>query len=220
MLAAQTMADAHAASSTSASQSLAMPPELEQTLTILTSHRSVLGYMLLSRSQPVTIIRNSGVVFEGEQGKKYASAIARIVHSVQTGLEDVSSGQSDTVSPCSQVHSYDPAALLVSHRPPRFGVFSDHSRSLNWRAQPRTDPGFPTVQDEIRFMRIRTKRHEIMISPGAYHVCARRRDCPAYERAPCCPLFGVHTLKRLRRRALSARSPPRSCDMRSSPLSV
>ena len=58
----------------------------------------MLGYMLLSRGQPVTIIRHSGVVFEGEQGKKYASAIARIVHSVQTGLEDVSGGHNDGVS--------------------------------------------------------------------------------------------------------------------------
>ncbi|KAL6303423.1 hypothetical protein BKA93DRAFT_735049, partial [Sparassis latifolia] len=59
-------------------------PELEQTLTMLTSHRSVLGYMLLSRSHPVTIIRRSGVVFEGEQGKRYASTISRIVQSVHS----------------------------------------------------------------------------------------------------------------------------------------
>ncbi|KAI0765486.1 hypothetical protein C8Q74DRAFT_1371276 [Fomes fomentarius] len=115
MLAAQTMADPHATSTTTTAH--VTPPELEQTLTLLTSHRSVLGYMLLNRGQPVTIIRHSGVVFEGEQGKKYASAIARIVHSVQTGLEDVS---------------------------------GDHNDG-----------------DELRFMRIRTKRHEIMISPGA-----------------------------------------------------
>ncbi|KAI0757893.1 hypothetical protein BC629DRAFT_1296288, partial [Irpex lacteus] len=85
-------------------------PELEQTLVSLTSHRSVLEYMLLSRGQPVTMIRHSGVIFEGEKGKKYASAISCIVESVQAGLED----------------------------------------------------------DEVKFMRIRTKRHEIMISPGRH----------------------------------------------------
>lgn len=73
-------------------------PEMEQILTSLTSHRSVLGYMLLSRGQPVTIIRHSGVVFEGDQGKKYAHAIGRIVESVQGGLEEVSGDPSDTVS--------------------------------------------------------------------------------------------------------------------------
>ena len=98
MLATHTMTEAQTTSTSAASAALVTPPELEQTLALLTSHRSVLGYMLLSRSQPVTIIRHSGVVFEGEQGKKYASAIARIVHSVQTGLEDVSGGHNDGVS--------------------------------------------------------------------------------------------------------------------------
>ncbi|KAJ8481262.1 hypothetical protein ONZ51_g6104 [Trametes cubensis] len=125
MLATQAMADSHA-TSTSASQSHVTPPELEQTLTLLTSHRSVLGYMLLSRGQPVTIIRHSGVVFEGEQGKKYASAIARIVQSVQTGLEEVSGGHNEG--------------------------------------------------DDIRFMRIRTKRHEIMISPDERYLLAVLHD--------------------------------------------
>jgi dynein light chain roadblock-type len=75
-----------------------MPAELEQTLTLLSSHRSVLGYMLLSRGQPVSIIRHSGVIFEGEQGRKYASAIGRIIESVQVGLEEVYDSDSDGVS--------------------------------------------------------------------------------------------------------------------------
>ncbi|KAI0341318.1 hypothetical protein BDW22DRAFT_1358807 [Trametopsis cervina] len=106
--------------------SLVTPPELEQTLASLTSHRSVLGYMLLSRGQPATIIRHSGVIFEGEQGKKYASAISRIVESVQAGLEDVSGDSTDV--------------------------------------------------DEVRFMRIRTKRHEIMISPDGRYLLAVLHD--------------------------------------------
>ncbi|KAL6298878.1 hypothetical protein BKA93DRAFT_743367, partial [Sparassis latifolia] len=101
-------------------------PELEQTLTMLTSHRSVLGYMLLSRSHPVTMIRHSGVVFEGEQGKRYASAISRIVESVHSGLAEVTEGQSEP--------------------------------------------------DDMRFMRIRTKRHEIMISPGDRYLLAVLHD--------------------------------------------
>jgi len=66
-----------------------MPPELEQTLSLLSSHRSVLGYMLVARGHHPSIIRHSGVVFEGEQGKRYAAAVARIVESVQGGLEEV-----------------------------------------------------------------------------------------------------------------------------------
>ena len=86
------MADAHATP-----QAHVTPPELEQTLTLLTSHRSVLGYMLLSRTQPVTIIRHSGVIFEGEQGKKYAQAIGRIVETVHAGLEEVSGDATEAV---------------------------------------------------------------------------------------------------------------------------
>jgi len=54
--------------------------------------------MLLSRGHPVSIIRNSGVIFEGEQGCKYASAIGRIIESVQGGLEEVYGSDNDGVS--------------------------------------------------------------------------------------------------------------------------
>jgi len=121
---------------TSTSPSSLPTPELEQTLALLSSHRSVLGYLLLSRGQPVSIIRHSGVVFEGEHGRKYASAIGRIVDGVQSALEEVSGEVNEGVSILSQLFSC-PLRRLRRH-----------------------------FQDEIRFMRIRTKRHEIMISPG------------------------------------------------------
>ncbi|KAG6370868.1 galactose oxidase [Boletus reticuloceps] len=104
----------------------AMPPELEQTLALLSSHRSVLGYLLLSRGDQVSIIRHSGVVFEGEQGRKYASVIGRIVENVQAGLEEISGEENDG--------------------------------------------------DHIRFMRIRTKRHELMISPDDRFLLAVLHD--------------------------------------------
>jgi dynein light chain roadblock-type len=84
----------------------AMSPELEQTLSMLSSHRSVLGYMLVTRGHHPSIIRHSGVVFDGEQGKRYAAVVARIVESVQAGLEEVrvddgltaaASGETDVV---------------------------------------------------------------------------------------------------------------------------
>ncbi|KAF8555623.1 hypothetical protein OG21DRAFT_1410621 [Imleria badia] len=103
-----------------------MPPELEQTLALLSAHRSVLGYLLLSRGDRVSIIRHSGVVFEGEHGKRYASVIGRIVESVQAGLEEVSGEENDG--------------------------------------------------DHIRFMRIRTKRHELMISPDDRFLLAVLHD--------------------------------------------
>ncbi|KIJ51858.1 hypothetical protein M422DRAFT_244237 [Sphaerobolus stellatus SS14] len=96
-----------------------MPAELEQTLATLVSHRSVLGYLVLTRStEPVSIVRHVGVVFEGEQGKKYANAIKRIVDTCTTGLQEVGGGESD----------------------------------------------------EVRFMRIRTHRHELLISPDSRYI--------------------------------------------------
>lgn len=83
------------------SAALVTPPELEQTLSMLSSHRTVLGYLLLSRSTPVKIIRHSGVVFEGDQGRRYAGAVSKIVEAVRSGLENVGADGSETVSePC------------------------------------------------------------------------------------------------------------------------
>ncbi|KAI0052007.1 hypothetical protein FA95DRAFT_1553983 [Auriscalpium vulgare] len=113
------------ATSTSTS-TVPTPPELEQTLALLSGHRSVLGYLLISRGLPVSIIRHSGVVFEGEQGRKYATAISKMVEGVQGALEDVSGEVLDG--------------------------------------------------DDIRFMRIRTKRHEIMISPDRRYLLAVLHD--------------------------------------------
>jgi len=122
-----------ATSATTSPATIPTPPELEQTLALLSSHRSVLGYLLLSRGQPVSIIRHSGVVFEGENGRKYASAIGKIIEGVQNALEEVSGEVNEGV------------CVL---------------RALSLSSSLRH------IQDDVRFMRIRTKRHEIMISPG------------------------------------------------------
>ena len=86
-----------ARSSSTPSATLTTPPELEQTLNMFSSHRTVLGYILLSRGSPASIIRHSGVVFEGEQGRKYASAVTKIVEAVRSGLEEVGADGADTV---------------------------------------------------------------------------------------------------------------------------
>ncbi|KAJ3502580.1 hypothetical protein NLJ89_g8822 [Agrocybe chaxingu] len=131
---------------TSSGTAAAMSPELEQTLSMLSSHRSVLGYMLITRGHHPSIIRHSGVVFEGEQGKRYAAAVARIVQSVQHGLEEVRGD--DAIGPAGE-------ADVVANWWAGSG--------LGWK-------------DEVRFMRIRTKRHEIMISPDERYILAVLHD--------------------------------------------
>ncbi|KAI0246349.1 hypothetical protein BJV78DRAFT_168886 [Lactifluus subvellereus] len=123
---AVSLASSQATLASSPPSTVPTPPELEQTLALLSSHRSVLGYLLLSRGQPVSIIRHSGVVFEGDHGKKYATAIGKMIEGVQSALEEVS--------------------------------------------------GEVNEGDEIRFMRIRTKRHEIMISPDKRYLLAVLHD--------------------------------------------
>jgi len=82
----------------SATHSAPTPPELEATLQMLSSHRTVLGILVLSRATPPSIIRHSGVVFEGEQGKKYAKAVGRIVAVCKTGLDEVDGGEGVRIS--------------------------------------------------------------------------------------------------------------------------
>lgn len=73
-------------------------PELEEKFAGISSHATVLGYLVLSRSSPVTMIRNSGTIFEGERGRNYAAAVAKMVDAVQGFLEDVREDGADKVS--------------------------------------------------------------------------------------------------------------------------
>ncbi|KAF4577374.1 hypothetical protein EYR40_009265 [Pleurotus pulmonarius] len=101
-------------------------PELDHTLSLLSSHRTVLGYIVLSRGHPHGIVRQSGVIFDGEHGRKYATAIGKIMENVQSSLDELSEDPNDG--------------------------------------------------DEVRFLRIRTKRHEIMISPDDKYLLAVLHD--------------------------------------------
>ncbi|RXW20842.1 hypothetical protein EST38_g5021 [Candolleomyces aberdarensis] len=117
--------------------SSSMSPELEQKLALLSSHRTVLGYLLVARGSHPSIIRHSGVVFEGEQGKRYAAVVAKIVESVQSGLDEVR--RDDSV------------------------------------------PASGDDSDEVKFLRIRTKRHELMISPDERYLLAVLHDPAAFS---------------------------------------
>ncbi|KAG8961967.1 hypothetical protein FRC03_004785 [Tulasnella sp. 419] len=77
--------------------------------------------MICARDGP--IIRQTGTVFEGEQGRRYASAVKRIVDACKTSLEEVD------------------------------------------------DSG-----DEMKFMRLRTRRHELMITPDEHYLLVVLQD--------------------------------------------
>ncbi|KAG8763899.1 hypothetical protein FRC11_009421 [Ceratobasidium sp. 423] len=106
---------------TSTTTSSNVPPEVEYTLSRLSGHRNVRGVLVLARQG--AIIRYSGVAFEGEQGRKYAMAVKKIVDCCRTNLEEVG------------------------------------------------EEG-----DELKFLRMRTKKHELMISPDERYILVVLQD--------------------------------------------
>lgn len=72
-------------------------PEHDHTLSLLSSPRTVLGFILMSRGHPYGIVRQSGVIFDGEHGRKYAAAIGKIMENVQSSLEELSDEPNDGV---------------------------------------------------------------------------------------------------------------------------
>jgi len=61
--------------------------------------------MVLSRDGP--IIRYSGAVFDGEHGRKYASAVKKIVDACKAGLDEVvEDGVCLSISVCVETTTY------------------------------------------------------------------------------------------------------------------
>ena len=82
-----------------------VPPEVESTLSRISSHRNVRGVMVLSRDGP--IIRSSGAVFDGEHGRKYAGAVKKIVDACKAGLDEVGEGGVClSISVCAETMTY------------------------------------------------------------------------------------------------------------------
>ncbi|WVQ81076.1 hypothetical protein IAT38_003198 [Cryptococcus sp. DSM 104549] len=120
------------------------PPEIESTLARLSAYRNVRGVMILTRTHVVGpngapngaalgaeagsssgdggIVQSTGTVFEGESGRRYASAVEGIVLSVGRAVGECDEG------------------------------------------------------DELKFMRIRTKRHELIITPDDKYVLVVLQD--------------------------------------------
>ncbi len=64
---------------------------------LVCTHHASLSHRDIAEVARQSIIRHSGVIFEGEQGRKYANAVTRIVESVRTGLEEVAGDSNEMV---------------------------------------------------------------------------------------------------------------------------
>jgi dynein light chain roadblock-type len=119
--------------------SAVVPPEIESTLSRLSAYRAVKGVMILSRS-PVVSTESGG-----------AGGIVQCTGSIFEGegggryarlVEGLVSGATKGVGECDEGVS-----LLSPYLDLHTGIKIDG-------------------QDELRLMRIRTKRHELIITPG------------------------------------------------------
>ncbi|WVO23384.1 uncharacterized protein IAS62_004736 [Cryptococcus decagattii] len=106
-------------------------PEIGATLARLSAYRNVRGVRVLTHAHPTAntsntpgtaILQTTGTVFEGDGGKKYASAVESIVEGVINALKE-----------CDE-------------------------------------------NDEPKFMRIRTKKHELIITPDDKYVLVVLQD--------------------------------------------
>lgn len=72
-------------------------PEVEATLARLSTYRNVRGVMVLTRSRhtadtsntsDTAILQTTGIIFEGDGGKRYASVVESIVGGVTKALKE------------------------------------------------------------------------------------------------------------------------------------
>lgn len=66
------------------------PPEIESTITRLSSYRNVKGVLILARGG--ALIQTSGSAFEGEAGRTYAGSVKRMVEAVRVAVNEADEG--------------------------------------------------------------------------------------------------------------------------------
>lgn len=91
----------HQPHSAQGNQSVQLPPEIEATLSRLSSYRSVRGVMILSRTAGAGaggglggIVQCTGSIFEEESGKKYATMVEGLVEAAAKGVAECDQGVS------------------------------------------------------------------------------------------------------------------------------
>ena len=103
-------------------EQIPVPPEIEATLSRLSAYRNVRGVMILSRSSSTGssggLLQSTGSVFEGEDGKRYATVVEKLVATVGSAVgevdEGVSTGQSAITAQASISSHFHTSALAES----------------------------------------------------------------------------------------------------------
>lgn len=133
------------------SSTSAPPAEIEATLTRLSSHQGVLGCLVLSRHDGL-VIRSGGQMFEpsGPGAKQRAEMLKSVTRLVKSSVESLASdirAIDETVS-FSLCFAFEEDGMLTARK-----------------------------QDELGFMRVRTKKYEIMITPNDKYLLVVLQVC-------------------------------------------
>ncbi|GAA5983845.1 hypothetical protein JCM10908_005948 [Rhodotorula pacifica] len=138
----------------------AAPPEVEATLTRLVGYKNVKGVLVLSRPNGI-ILRSAGPLF--------AHTPARPKPQENGRRED--SAEADTPQEEEQKEEVPPPAHSeLARRYARAATRMVDSVSTEVREVNQED------EEDVRFLRIRTKRHELMITPDEQYVLVVVQD--------------------------------------------
>ncbi|GAA5857693.1 hypothetical protein JCM1840_000870 [Sporobolomyces johnsonii] len=130
-----------------ASSSVPTPPEVEATLTRLIAHKNVQGVLILSRPNGI-ILRSAGSLF----ALPPASA-APATHGAADGGADGHTEEQGAPTTSELARKYAKAAVSM------VDAVGSEVRGVDEDAA-----------DDLRFLRVRTKRHELMITPDEQYI--------------------------------------------------
>ncbi|GAA5920523.1 hypothetical protein JCM1841_003465 [Sporobolomyces salmonicolor] len=132
-----------------ASSSVPTPPEVDATLTRLTAHKNVQGVLILSRPNGI-ILRSAGSLF----ALPAASTAPATRGDADAGVDGTQEEEEQGAATTSELaRKYAKAAVSIVE------AVGSEVRGVDEDAA-----------DDLRFLRVRTKRHELMITPDEQYV--------------------------------------------------
>ncbi|KAL7409303.1 hypothetical protein BDY24DRAFT_403728 [Mrakia frigida] len=153
------------------STSTPLPPQLAALLQSLSQTRSVLGVLLLSRtagssSSNTTVIRSQGSPFVGTKGREYAARIGKMVRNVEEGcsMEGGPAGGAEG----------DQAGVSLGFLLSFLRISGKGFKTCEEGADQFTF--LPCPQDALKLLRIRTTKHELIITPDPNYVLVVLQD--------------------------------------------
>ncbi|GAA5820783.1 hypothetical protein JCM11251_003158 [Rhodosporidiobolus azoricus] len=149
--------------SSSSSQPPTAPPEVEATLTRLTAHKNVQGVLILSR--PLGhILRSAGTLFALPPSAARAAAVADADGNDDT--DDREKGEGKATEEKGTMRNSEMALRYAKAAVGMVEAVGGEVAGL----------GGEEDKDDLRFLRIRTRRHELMITPDEQYILVVVQD--------------------------------------------